>query len=112
MIDNGVIVTSHGNTVVEVSGQKDGETQRHVLWSPYPGVREVMKTYPMANQTSYMASTNGVVLALILGRGESKVVGVTMPELLEPEVRQKYLAELAKQDPPIIAYERVEKRIR
>jgi saccharopine dehydrogenase-like NADP-dependent oxidoreductase len=58
-----------------------------------------------------MAGTNGALLAMMLGRGEIKNTGVITPELLEQEVRHKYLAELAKQKPPIFAYQRVEKRI-
>lgn len=107
----GIIIGSRAVAVVDVRGEKNGKAQRIVAWAFYPDIKEVMKTFPMATHTSYMAGTNGAVLARILGRGEIKTKGVVTPELLEPEVRQKYLMELARQKPPIIAYERVETQI-
>jgi len=110
-MEAGIIIGSRAVLVADVRGEKDGKTQRIVVWAFYPDIKEVMKTYPMATHTSYMASTNGAVLARMLGKGEIKTKGVVTPELLEPEARQKYLLELAHQKPPILAYERVERQI-
>jgi len=110
-MEAGIIIDSRAVVVVDVRGIKDNKEQRIVLWAFYPSIKEVVKTFPVATHTSYMAGTNGALLAMMLGRGEIKNTGVITPELLEQEVRHKYLAELAKQKPPIFAYQRVEKRI-
>lgn len=110
-IETGIIIDSHAIVVADITGEKNGVRERHVLWSSYPSIKDVVKTFPMATHTSYMAGTNGALLAIMLGRGEIKTTGVITPELLEQRVRHKYLAELAKQEPPIFVYERVERRI-
>jgi saccharopine dehydrogenase-like NADP-dependent oxidoreductase len=108
-LKSGVIADSHALVVVEVIGEKDGQKETHVLWVPDPSIRDVVKTYPMATNTSYMTGTNGALLTRMLGRGDVKTRGVITPELLEQKVRYKYLEELAKQEPSIKAFERVEK---
>ncbi len=110
-MEAGIIIDSRAVAVVDVKGEKNGEEVRIVSWAFYPSIKEVVKTFPMATHTSYMAGTNCTLIAIMLGRGEIKTKGVVTPELLEPETRQKYVLELAHQKPPIIAYERVERRI-
>jgi saccharopine dehydrogenase-like NADP-dependent oxidoreductase len=110
-IESGIIIDSRAVAVVDVRGEKDNKEQRIVLWAFYPSIKEVVRTFPVATHTSYMTGINGALLAKMLGKGEITSTGVITPELLEQEVRHKYLAELAKQEPPILAYQRVEKRI-
>lgn len=110
-VEAGIIADMYFAILVEVVGEKEGKSEHYILWSVSPKIRDIIKTMPVANTVSYLTGTSCWLMTKQLGKGEIKTKGVITPELLEPAARHKFLEDLALQDPPIIVYERVERRI-
>jgi len=108
-IKAGIIADSRGSIVVEVDGEKAGKKTRYILYVESPSIRGVQKKLPGATDLSYMTGVPASIFARMLGKGEINTEGVFPPECLEPEVRKKFLIELAERD--IIIHERVEQRL-
>jgi len=97
-VKTGIIAEMYSVILVEVVGEKDGRVEHHILWTSGPKLRDIIKAMPVANSVSYVTGTGCWLL-------------VITPELLEPASRRKFLDDLALQDPPIVIYEKVEKRV-
>ena len=64
MVKEGIIEDSHGVALVEVNGERGGKKVREVLWTYDPGIRSIIKEYPMAMNVSYLAGINAAVLPI------------------------------------------------
>lgn len=109
MLENGTYVNSYEVVIVEVTGIKDGEKVSIISWETSPSTKEIVKHFPFATEVSYLTGMNGSLLARMMGRGDVKTRGVITPELVESEVRHRYVEELALLKPPIRVHERIEK---
>jgi len=89
-----------GCMLVEVHGEKAGEKLTYTLY-------RVMRTGPDEPGIPVIGIAASI-FALMLGKGKIQTKGVIPPEALEPDVRQAFLAELAKYG--IVFIERVERR--
>lgn len=94
-------------SVVDVKGEKAGEKLNYILYNEGLSLREIQERLPGANPVSYVTGVPAAILAGMLGKGEIKTRGVIAPEFLEPEVRERFLAELAEKG--IKIRERVER---
>jgi len=64
MVKEGIIEDFHGVILVEVNGERGGKKVREVLWTYDPGIRSIIKEYPMAMNVSYLAGINAAVLPI------------------------------------------------
>jgi saccharopine dehydrogenase-like NADP-dependent oxidoreductase len=87
--------------LVEVIGEKTDEKMTYTLY----GVIRQAPDAPLIPITGISAA----IFTKMLGKGKIETKGVIAPEALEPEVRQAFLAELARYG--IVFTERVEKRL-
>lgn len=109
MAMSGILRKEEGSMVIRVIGKKDGVKVEHTCTIHSPTTLELEEKWPICNCTSYVVSSVSSLLINFVCKGEIKARGVITPELLEPNIRKKLLAELAKQDPPIKVFERIEK---
>jgi len=103
------MISMRGCVAVDVKGQKKNAKMRHILYSIFPSVQELMKRMPGANPVAYVTSVPASTFTKMLAKGEIKTRGVIPPEGLEPQVRQAFLAELTQKG--IIVHEKVERAI-
>ncbi len=106
MIKTGMI-SMRGCVAADVRGRKEDAKMRHILYTVFPGVKELMKRMPGANPVAYVTSVPASTFTTMLAKGEIETKGVIPPEGLEPKVRNAFLAELAKKG--IIVNEKVER---
>lgn len=111
MVETGTLTEIRDIAVVEVIGEREGKRETRTLWFTGPPLKETIKAFPMATPSSYVISTPCWLLAKMLASNEIKTRGVITPELLDRDIRRKFLLEMASQSPPIIVYERIERRM-
>jgi len=109
MAMRGILRKEEGSMIIRVIGKKDGVKVEHTYTIHSPTTLELQKKWPICNSTSYVVSSVSSLLINFVCKGEIKARGVITPEFLEPNIRGKLLAELAKQDPPIKVFERIER---
>jgi saccharopine dehydrogenase (NAD+, L-lysine-forming) len=80
--DKGIVKDGCICVSVEVDGLKDGNQVRHTIYG-ISTLSEAVKHVPWANHTSYITAISGVIVSLMLGRGEIKKKGVGCAWLLE-----------------------------
>ncbi len=109
MIEKGAISGSQGISVVEVEGERAGLDARVVLWVSDPNILDVVKSYPMATDDSYVVGTTcSLIVRAVLTAADSLRGGVYLPETLPSSVRRNVLNQLSKQVPPILVNGRFE----
>ncbi|RLI44488.1 hypothetical protein DRO69_07275 [Candidatus Bathyarchaeota archaeon] len=111
MAVRGILGKEEGSMIIRVIGKKDDVKVEHVYTIHSPTTLKLQEKWPICNSISYAVSSVSSLLVSFVCKGEIETRGVITPELLEPDVRGKLLAALAKQDPPIRVFERVEKFI-
>jgi len=109
MIEKGAIRGSQGVSVVEVEGEKSGSDARVVLWVNDPNILDVVKSYPMATDDSYVVgATCSLITKTVLTHADSLRGGVYLPETLPSSLRRDVLDQLSKQAPPLLINGRFE----
>jgi len=94
---------------VEVDGKKAGKKVKHDTYCYMPSIDVMQKKMPGSTTTSYVTGIPALIFTRMLCKGEIKTRGVFPPEILTPEVRKKFITELAKYD--IFLTEKVERDI-
>jgi len=113
MIERGVITGSQGISVVEVEGEKAGSEARVVLWVSDPNILDVVRSYPMATDDSYVVGlTCSLITRVALSEADSLGSGVYLPEMLPSSIRRNVLNQLSKQVPPILVNGRFEGNVK
>ncbi|MEM0271524.1 MAG: saccharopine dehydrogenase NADP-binding domain-containing protein [Thermoprotei archaeon] len=113
MIRKGVIKGSCGVSVVEVEGEKAGSEAKVKLWVNDPNILDVVKSYPMATDDSYVVGLTCSVLAkTVLTHERTLRGGVYLPEALPSDLRRGVFNALSQQNPPILVNGRFEGSVR
>jgi len=81
---------------IDVKGQKKGAKMRYILYSNFMDINELKKRMTGANPVAYITSIPASIFTKMLVKGKIKTRGVIPPEVLEPAVRQAFIAELAE----------------
>jgi saccharopine dehydrogenase (NAD+, L-lysine-forming) len=95
-IEAGIVKGSMGCDAIEVWGKKDGKSIRQTRFVKWPSILDIAKDMPHATPTSYLAGTGAAILTKAIARHRVETRGVIVPECLEPEVREAFLAELPR----------------
>jgi len=82
---------------------------KHDTYCYMPSIDVMQKKMPGSTTTSYVTGIPALIFTRMLCKGEIKTRGVFPPEILTPEVRKKFITELAKYD--IFLTEKVERDI-
>lgn len=109
-IARGVIKGSVGLTVVEVEGLLKGFDAKITMWVEDPNIVEVVKTYPMATDDSYVVGASCYLFAKTLLHSKISA-GALTPEELPKSVRREVLRLLGAQSPPIRVEGRLEENV-
>lgn len=105
-IKAGTLIDARECYVVEVEGEKAGKKTTYILSLPFPSLLEVQKKLPGATHESYVTGISAAIFTGMICTGDIKTKGVFLPECLELEARETFLAKLAEKD--IKIQERVE----
>lgn len=108
LMRKGIIEDSRGIILVDVIGWKNNEIRKYLLWVFDPGIRNIIKTYPMATQVSYLAGINAAVLTEMMIEDKISEKGVLFPDMLNMNEKREYLERLKRLEPPLKVYKRVE----
>ncbi len=106
-IKAGTLIDARECYVVEVEGEKAGKKTTYILSVPFPSLLEVQEKLPGATHESYVTGVSAAIFTEMICTGDIKTKGVFLPESLELEARETFLAKLAEKD--IKIQERVEK---
>ena len=105
-IKAGTLIDAHECYVVEVEGEKAGEKMTYISYVLFPSLREVQKRLSGATHESYVTGISAATFTKMVCTGDITAKGVFLPECLELEAREKFIAKLAEKD--IKIHERVE----
>jgi len=105
-IKAGTLIDARECYVVEVEGEKAGKKTTYIFSVPFPTLREVQKKLSGATHESYVTGVSAAVFTEMVCTGDIKAKGVFLPECLELEARETFIAKLAEKD--IEIHERVE----
>jgi saccharopine dehydrogenase (NAD+, L-lysine-forming) len=105
-IKAGTLIDAHECYVVEVEGEKAGEKMTYISYVLFPSLREVQKRLSGATHESYVTGISAATFTKMVCTGDITAKGVFLPECLELEAREKFIAKLAEKDIKIL--ERVE----
>ena len=108
MMKDGVIEDSRGIILVDIIGDRDGEIRKYLLWIFDPGIRNIIKTYPMATNVSFLAAINAAVLIEMMIEDRISERGVLIPDMLNMNEKKEYVNRLKNIKPPLKIYRRVE----
>lgn len=92
----GTITDAHQIYVVEIVGGKENRTVTYTYTVTSPSLRQVQETMPGATHESFLTGTSAAVFTEMLGEGKISTKGVIAPECLDRDVREEYLARIAK----------------
>jgi len=106
-IKAGTLIDARECYVVEVEGEKAGKKMTYILSVPFPSLLEVQEKLPGATHESYVTGISAAIFTGMICTGDIKTKGVFLPECLELEARETFMAKLAEKD--IKIQERVEK---
>jgi saccharopine dehydrogenase-like NADP-dependent oxidoreductase len=101
MLDAGTVINSWLIGIVEVVGEKRGKKTKYTFTISPPSLRELVRKVPHATVLSYVTGQSPVILTRMLARGEIKTKGVVTLDLLERNIREKYIAKMNALKPPI-----------
>ncbi len=104
-IKAGTLIDARECYVVEVEGEKAGKKMTYIFSVPFPTLREVQEKLPGATHESYVTGVSAAVFTEMVCTGDIKAKGVFLPECLEVEARETFIAKLAEKD--IKIHERV-----
>ena len=105
-IKAGTLIDAHECYVVEVEGEKAGKKMTYIFSIPFPSLREVQEKLPGATHESYVTGVSAAVFTEMVCTGDIKAKGVFLPECLDVEARETFIAKLAEKD--IKIHEKVE----
>jgi len=105
-IKAGTLIDARECYVVEVEGEKAGKKTTYIFSVPFPTLREVQEKLSGATHESYVTGIAAAVFTEMVCTGDIKAKGVFLPECLELEARETFIAKLAEKD--IKIHERVE----
>jgi len=105
-IKAGTLIDAHECYVVEVEGEKAGKKTTYILSVPFPSLREVQEKLSGATHESYVTGVSAAVFTEMVCTGDIKAKGVFLPECLDLEARNAFIAKLAEKD--IRIHEKVE----
>ncbi len=105
-IKAGTLIDARECYVVEVEGEKAGKKMTYIFSVPFPSLREVQEKLPGATHESYVTGVSAAIFTEMVCTGDIKAKGVFLPECLELEARETFIAKLAEKD--IKIHERVE----
>ena len=106
-IKAGTLIDARECYVVEVEGEKAGKKMTYILSVPFPSLLEVQEKLPGATHESYVTGISAAIFTGMICTEDIKTKGVFLPECLELEARETFMAKLAEKD--IKIQERVEK---
>jgi saccharopine dehydrogenase (NAD+, L-lysine-forming) len=97
-VKTGVIKDANQSYVVEVTGKKSerGVTYKYTVTPP--SLRRVQEIMPGATHESFLTGSSAAIFTEVLGEGRIEPKGVILPECLDRDARQAFLAKLAQQD--------------
>jgi saccharopine dehydrogenase-like NADP-dependent oxidoreductase len=105
-IKAGILIDAHECYVVEVEGEKTGKKTTYIFSVPFPSLREVQEKLSGATHESYVTGVSAAVFTEMVCTGDIKAKGVFLPECLDVEARNTFIAKLAEKD--IRIHEKVE----
>lgn len=105
-IKAGILIDARECYVVEVEGEKAGKKMTYIFSVPFPTLREVQKKLSGATHESYVTGVSAAVFTEMVCTEDIKAKGVFLPECLDVEARNTFIAKLAEKD--IKIHEKVE----
>ncbi len=97
-IKAGTLIDAHQCYAVEVEGEKAGKKTTYIFSVLFPSLREVQKKLAGATHESYVTGVSGATFTEMVCIGDIKTKGVFLPECLEREAREIFIAKLAEKD--------------
>jgi saccharopine dehydrogenase-like NADP-dependent oxidoreductase len=105
-IKAGTLIDAQQCYVVEVEGEKAGKKKTYIFSIPFPSLLEVQKKLSGATHESYVTGVSAAVFTEMVCTEDIKAKGVFLPECLDAEARNTFIAKLAEKD--IKIHEKVE----
>ena len=97
-IKAGILIDARECYVVEVEGEKAGKKITYIFSVPFPTLREVQEKLSGATHESYVTGVSAAVFTEMVCMGDIKAKGVFLPECLDVEARETFIAKLAERD--------------
>ena len=105
-IKAGTLIDAQQCYVVEVEGGKAGKKKTYIFSILFPSLLEVQKKLSGATHESYVTGVSAAVFTEMVCTEDIKAKGVFLPECLDVEARNTFIAKLAEKD--IKIHEKVE----